>query len=152
MHRVRCSPDAWGDGYRSIQMFVGFTPCHGATLSALAASSSHKKLVRLSCLSCAAVRRIPAPPASQDTSGPLPNSESTTEVHGVGSEGKRRKRPKKKAVRKQPFFERPEHILFRGNEAVVKRNDPVPIDPAVQVLGQIRMEIDVEPTPINGLR
>ena len=47
----------------------------------------------------------------------------------TGAEGKnRRKRSKKKAVYKRPFFERPEQILFRGNEAVVKSDDPIPCE------------------------
>ena len=91
-----------------------------------AASPSHKKLVRLSCLNCKATRRIPAPPLSQDHSDPPPDTESAMQVDDAGVErkGKRRKRVKKKVVYKQPFFERPDHILFRGNEMVAKAEGP----------------------------
>jgi hypothetical protein len=47
------------------------------------------------------------------------------QVDGSGIRGKGGKRPKKKVVYNQPFFERPEHILFRGNEMVIKTNDPI---------------------------
>ena len=63
-------------------------------------------------------------------------------VDGTGAEGKRRKRTKKKIVHKQPFFERPEHILFRGNKVVVKTEDPPPHETAGQVSGSTRMETD----------
>lgn len=66
-----------------------------------------------------------------------------------GVEEKRRKRPKKKSMYKQPFFERPEHILFRGNEMVVRRGDPMSNEPAAQGSGPVKMEIDPAPTPIN---
>ena len=46
------------------------------------------------------------------------------QVDGTEVGGKKRKRPKKKVVYKQPFFERPEHMLFRGNKLVVKTEGP----------------------------
>ena len=72
------------------------------------------------------------------------------QVDNVEDEGKRRKRSKKKILYKQPFFERPEHILFRGNEMIVRRGDPMSNGPAAQGSGLVKMEIDPAPTPIEG--
>ena len=63
-------------------------------------------------------------------------------VDGAGVEGKRRRRPKKKVVYKQPFFERPEHVLFRGNKMVVKTEGPPPHETTAQVSELTRMETD----------
>lgn len=41
------------------------------------------------------------------------------------AERERGKRPKKEVVYKQPFFERPEHMLFCGNGMVVKTGGPM---------------------------
>lgn len=76
--------------------------------------------------------RIPAPPLSQDDLGSPPDLESATQVDGTRAEGRKRKRSKK-AVYKPPFFERPEHILFRGNKMVVKTEDPPQGGMAAQV-------------------
>ena len=44
------------------------------------------------------------------------------QVDGTGAGGKKRKRPRK-VVYKQSFFERPEHMLFRGNQMIVRTED-----------------------------
>ena len=61
-------------------------------------------------------------------------------VDGPRVEGKRRKRPRKKVVYKQPFFERPEHMLFRGNKMVVNTEDSPPHETTVQVSESARMD------------
>lgn len=66
-------------------------------------------------------------------------------VDGAGVEGKRRKRPKKKVAYKQPFFERPEHILFRGNKMVIRAEDSPPDKTTMQASESARMETDVAP-------
>lgn len=115
-----------------------------------AASSSHKKLVRLLCLNCKTTRRIPAPPLSQDDSDPPPGPESATQVDGAGTEGKRPKRKRaKKVVYKQPFFERPEHILFCGSKMVVKAEDLPPHKTATSVPEPVRTEADAASIPIG---
>jgi len=63
-------------------------------------------------------------------------------VDGTRVEGKRRKRPKKKVVYKQPFFERPEHMLFRGNKMIVKMEDSPPHETTAQVSESTRMDTD----------
>jgi len=63
-------------------------------------------------------------------------------VDGAGVGGKRRKRPKKKVVYKQPFFERPEHMLFRGNKMVVRPKDSPPHETTAQLSESVRMETD----------
>ena len=65
------------------------------------------------------------------------------QVDGTGVEGKKNKRPKKKVVYKQPFFERPEHMLFRGNKLVVKTEDPLLHETTAQASESARMDIDV---------
>ncbi|KAF9792598.1 Rpr2-domain-containing protein [Thelephora terrestris] len=107
-------------------------------------SSSHKKMVRLSCVNCKTMRRIPAPPISQEV------PESAMQVDGVEVEGKSRKRPKRNVVFKRPFFERPEHILFRGNEMVVNTDEDMPRETAPRESEPVRMEIDAVPIPIDG--
>lgn len=77
----------------------------------------------------------------QDDSDPPQDPESAIPVDGTGVEGKRRKRPKKKVMYKQPFFERPEHMLFRGNKMVVKTEDS-PHETTAQVTESTRMETD----------
>jgi len=64
------------------------------------------------------------------------------QVDDTETEGQKRKRRKKKAAYKQPFFERPEHILFRGNKMVAKMED-LPLDEtAAQVSESISKEAD----------
>lgn len=70
-------------------------------------------------------------------------------VDGTRSEERKRKRPRKKVVYKQPFFERPEHILFRGNKMVVKAEDPPLPKAAVQVSESVMIETDVASTSIS---
>jgi len=94
------------------------------------ASPSHHKLVKILCLNCKTARRIPAPPLLQDDSDTPQGPESAMQVDGTRAEGGKRKRPKK--VYKQPFFERPEHILFRGNKMVVKTEDAPQDETAAQ--------------------
>jgi len=106
-------------------------------------SPSHRKLVRLSCLNCKAIRRIPAPPVSQDV------PESAMRVDDVGGGVKSGKRSKKRVVYKRPFFERPEHILFRGNEMVVKTDDPTTCEATARGPEPARMETDAVPTPTD---
>ena len=90
-------------------------------------------MVRLSCLNCGTTRRIPAPPLSPGDSDPPPDPGSTMQVDVTEVEGKRRKRPKTNVAYKQPFFERPEHILFRGNRMVVQVED----SPSHETIGQV---------------
>lgn len=52
------------------------------------------------------------------------------QVDGTRAGGRKRKGPRK--VYKQPFFERPEHILFRGNKMVVKTEDAPQDETAAQ--------------------
>lgn len=51
---------------------------------------------------------------------------------------------------KQPFFERPEHILFRGNEMIVKTDDAVSGEATAQGTGPVGMEIDAVSTSTVG--
>ena len=65
------------------------------------------------------------------------------EVDGTVIGGKRHKRSKKKkVVYKQPFFERPEHILFRGNEIFVKEHEAVSSETIAQGTEPVKMEMD----------
>ena len=61
------------------------------------------------------------------------------EVSGTRNEGRQ---PEKKVVYKQPFFERPEHILFRGNKMVVKTDDPLSSETTTREIELVKMEID----------
>ena len=68
----------------------------------------------------------------------------------VDGSGKRRKRRRhKKGAYKQPFFERPEHILFRGNKVVDKTEDPLAHETTVQASEPARIETDADPIPIG---
>ena len=107
------------------------------------ASSSHQRLVRLSCLNCKTARRIPAPPLLQGDSDSPQDPESATQVDGTRAEGRKRKGPKKKVVYKQPFFERPEHILFRGNKIMVNTEDLPQHETTAQASGSVMIEIDM---------
>ncbi|KAF9650650.1 hypothetical protein BDM02DRAFT_1353133 [Thelephora ganbajun] len=115
----------------------------------LKSSRQHKKVIKLSCLNCKTTRRLPAPPPPQDGADRPPDPESAMQLDGVGVEGKKCKRPKK-AVYKQPFFERPEHILFRGNEMVVKTEDPSPHETTAQASESVRMETDAASIQIGS--
>jgi len=108
-------------------------------------SSSHQKLVRLLCLSCMAARRIPAPPLLRGDSNPP----SAMQVDGTRAEGRKRKGPKRKVVYKQPFFERPEHILFRGNKMVVKTEGLPPHETAAQASESGMIGDDVTSTSVG---
>lgn len=110
-------------------------------------SPSHQKLVRFSCLNCKTTRRIPAPPLSRDDSDPPPDPGSAMQVDGSGRRRKRRRH--KKGAYKQPFFERPEHILFRGNKVVNKTEDPLAHETTVQASEPARIETDADPIPIG---
>jgi hypothetical protein len=135
MQRLRFPPDTWNDSSCSIEMFVSGCLTTGGNSAQVTytASSSHQRLVRLSCLNCKTVRRIPAPPLLQDDPGSPPDPESATQADGTRGEGRKRKRSKKKTVYKPPFFERPEHMLFRGNKMVVRTEDPPQGGMAAQV-------------------
>ena len=76
--------------------------------------------------------------------------ESAMQVDDVGGEGKSGKRPKKRVVHKRPFFERPEHILFCGNEMVVKTDGPTTSETNHRGPGPARMETDAVPIPIDS--
>lgn len=71
------------------------------------------------------------------------------QVDGAGVEEKKRTRPKKKAVYKQPFFERPEHMLFRGNRLVVKTEDCSSYETTTQASESARVEIDAASVSIG---
>jgi len=107
------------------------------------ASSSHQKLVRLSCLNCKTSRRIPAPPLLQGDS----DSPSAMQVDDTRAKGRKRKGPKKVGYR-QPFFERPEHILFRGNK-MVRMEDSPPHETAAQASESVMIGADVTSTSIG---
>jgi len=64
-------------------------------------------------------------------------------------EGKRRKRPKKNVAYKQPFFERSEHMLFRGNKIVIQAEDSPSHEATGQVSEPARMETDAAITSIG---
>lgn len=141
MQRLRFPPDTWDDSDCSVETFVSFyfvTEQRSAQQS-FTASSSHQKLVRFSCLNCKTMRRIPAPPLSQGDNESPPDPESAMQVDGTRIKGRKRKRSKK-GMYKQPFFERPEHILFRGNKMVVKTEDPAPGGTTAQVSESVRIE------------
>lgn len=70
------------------------------------------------------------------------------QVDSTRAKGRRRKRSKK-AVYKQPFFERPEHILFRGNEIVAKLEDPPSHGATAQVPELVRTETGVGSVSIS---
>jgi len=62
------------------------------------------------------------------------------QVDVTEAEGKKRKQPKTNVVYKQPFFERPEHILFRGNRMVVQVED----SPSHETTGQVPESAEME--------
>ena len=85
----------------------------------------------------------------QDGSDSLLDPKPAMRVDETGIEGKRRKRRKRKVVYKQPFFERPEHILFRGNKMVVRTED-LPLDETTaQASESVSMEVDVASVSID---
>jgi len=84
----------------------------------------------------------------QDSSDSPPDPKPATQVDETRTDGKKRKR-RKKVVYKQPFFERPEHILFRGNKMVVKTEDLPLGETTAQVSESVSMEVDVAPVSID---
>jgi len=74
------------------------------------------------------------------------------QVGGTGKERKGGKLPKTKVVHQKPFFERPEHILFRGNEIVVRTDGHMSSGTTVQESEPVRMEIDAASKRIDGRR
>lgn len=76
-------------------------------------------------MSCKTSRRIPAPPVLRaqlavDLESKSAGTDSVAE-QSAQRPGRNQKKKKKAAVpRLQPLFERPGHIVFRGNERMVE--------------------------------
>ncbi|KAI0633229.1 RNAse P Rpr2/Rpp21/SNM1 subunit domain-containing protein [Trametes polyzona] len=107
------------------------------------AMRSHGKAVVYTCLTCKAIRRIPAPPA-QDPGTPLGSGVAAASTSAAPPSGEqpdqtdrkmhvdtepegssvvpssRRKYRRKVVPRPPPLFERKGHVVFRGNERLVE--------------------------------
>jgi len=92
-------------------------------------SSSHGHAVTYTCTKCKTSRRIPAPPVLQSEPGDhhssLAGSESPKVVdnemdvdHDAQNDIRSLKRRTRPAPRRQPLFQQPGHVLFRGNERI----------------------------------
>ncbi|KZV93399.1 Rpr2-domain-containing protein [Exidia glandulosa HHB12029] len=78
----------------------------------VATSRSHEHAVRTQCKACGASRTIPCPPGAAEIGDA--SDERQAEELPRGSKRHPRKRPCN-----VPFFERPEHIVFRGHERLI---------------------------------
>ncbi|KAI0049843.1 Rpr2-domain-containing protein [Auriscalpium vulgare] len=83
-------------------------------------SSMHGNTIHTTCLRCKHTRRIPAPP-EPDGADPLATEVDSMDVDESDADTVRRKRSRRRRGAKphpRPFFERDDHVVFRGNVQV----------------------------------